>query len=651
MSLVPLKLHPGINTQPTETLNELGWSHSGNIRFFQGLPQTIGGFVAFCRVLAGAGTVQALRAWTALSQISWLGMGCSKQLNVFGGDAVSDITPLTFPAPIPLLLNTTAGSQIVTFNNTINPPTAGEWFQLQAPISVGGIVLSGSYGVVSTAPGQFTIAAATEATATVVNGGHTRLFTTTAGSAVVNVNLPDHSIFTGEPISIPNPVSVGGLTLSGNYLASAVDANNYTITASTPATSSASVNENGNQILLTFFNPAIGGFQADMSVSTWTLDNWGEFLIACPAGGPIFVWQPALGTSQPATNVTTAPQSNTAIFIATQQQQLFSCGSVNLANGIFDPMLIRWSDAGDYTNFIPATNNQAGSFRLSSGSRIVGGIPIAGGILIWTDRTLYYGQYLGFPLIWGFQPVGLNCGLIGSHAFGTLAQSVFWESQLQFYYSTGGQPQVIPCAVWDRVFKNIDRANAAGVTCESNSYFNEISWEVPQTDGTTVRAKLQIDSGEWDYTVLPSGNFLPRTAWIDQSVFGPPLAGDATGQIWQHEVGSDAGTQPLLWQLISGVVQIAEGDQLTFIQRIVPDFKFTADGSPGPGVVEMLVYVWKTPQDPPRIKGPFPITSRTRSVRCKGRGWGLQFEFRGRGLNGFARLGDIRYRGAPDGRQ
>jgi hypothetical protein len=223
-------------------------------------------------------------------------------------------------------------------------------------------------------------------------------------------------------------------------------------------------------------------------------------------------------------------------------------------------------------------------------------------------------------------------------------------SQQQFYQLVGGAPQVMPCTVWDAVFKNIDFTKTESIVCESNSYFNEISWEVPQKDGTVTRARVDISTGLWNYTILPAGAFLPRTAWIDQSVFGPPLAGDATGTIWQHEVGTDAGDQPLLWMIKSGQVMIAEGDQITFFREFLFDAKFTASGEPGPGVAELLLYVYHDALEPPVVKGPYPITSTTRSVPVRGRGRSVEYQFRGRDLGSFVRLGNFRMRTQIDGR-
>jgi hypothetical protein len=822
---VPIRLRPGIQSQPTPLLNEGGWSYSQNVRWKDGLPEKYGGYTQFSQVPTTSGQPLALRAWTSLADLSFLGIACYHGLEIFLAEVVSDITPLTISSLVPVSLSTVIGSAAVVVTDAIDTPSVGEWFQVHDAVSVGGIVLAGSYGIIAVGSGTYTITASTNATSTVTNGGESRLLTTVAGSKVVTVTLPNHGLFNGQVTTFGDATPIGGLVLQGNYLATYVGPNVYEVMASTAATSSVTEYEQqatfgaGNALQLSFFNPGGGtaltvalaspgvgnyspgdtitlaggtvipgdqavltvtatqavsatidtpgtggvpgpdvvtgttgvgtlfelnvtigadggissidsvavpgdytvnpttpafepvvdsaaltgavvnvvigaltaiitnagnytapppnpvgqqsssgtgtgatwtltfsssvGTQADIRATTASLANWGEFLMFCPQYGPVFLWMPATGVMTPSANIGTAPQSNGSIFVASQEEQLFCLGSVNAATGLFDPMLINWSDVADYTDFVPTVENQAGDFRLTVGSRIVGGLALASGNVIWTDLAVYWSQYLGTPLVWGFQPIALNFGLVGPHAFGTLGVNIFWMTQRQFIaMPIGGAPTVIPCAVWDLVFKNLDLANLTNVVCETNSFYDEVSWEVPQADGTTTRATLQIDSGLWSYTVLPDdGDDVPRVAWIDQSVFGAPLAADASGIIWQHETGNNAGTQPLAWSLTSGIIMIAEGDQITFFREVRPDFKFSETG-PGPGVVQCKIYVYQDPLDSPTVKGPFYITDATRSIPgARGRGRGIQFEFSGNSLNEWVRGGLIRYRGNVDGRR
>jgi len=651
MALIPIRLKPGVDTQATPLLNSGGWSAGGNIRFFQGLAEKDAGFVRFTKALANAGVPRALQAWRSLAGQFFLAIAGDKRLNVFASDVVYDITPSTVLGLPPISISTTAGSTSVVINDAIDPaPAVGENVIIREPVSVANVVLLGPYLVTAVGASQFTINAQVQANTT-ITGGNVRQITTAIGQKIVMINLPNHGLYTGETTSFQEPTPVGGINLVGNYTVSVVDVNNYTVTATTSATFSSTVIENGGSIRIIFSNPPTGGFQRNFRSFVSTLANWGEFLFWNPRGGPVYEWQPALGlVNNPATVITGAPQANNSIFVATQQFQLFCLGTIDAATGLFDPLLVRWSDVLDFNDFVPTASNQAGSFRVPTGSALVGGLSLAGGNLIWTDLALYTVQYLGFPLVWGFQPIGVNCGLIGPKAFGSLGETVFWMSRQQFYQLAGGAPQALPCTVWDLVFKNLDPTQTDFIIFESNAFKNEVSWEVPQLDGTVTRARVDITTGLWNYTILPSRGFLPRTAWIDQSVFGAPLAGDASGTIWQHETGFNAGDEPLEWMLSTGQIMISEGDDITYVREFLPDFKTMPNGTPGPGVVQLTIFLYNDAQEPPSIKGPFLITSTTRSVPVMGRGRSIEWEYRGTDLGSWIRIGDSRIRTQPDGR-
>ncbi len=614
MPPVPITLQPGVDAQSTPAQGATGWNESRNIRFFEGLAQKSGGFQHFTDEVAGGGRPVELRAWAALSGVRNLAIAGENRISLFASDVVTDITPVTENTLAPIWLSTVAGSPIITINDPLNAPAMGGWVRIRAPISSAGVIINGPYEVMSIVdPTHFTITATVNATATLTDAGAPRVFTTALDSRVVAVTLADHGLFSGEVDRITDPVVVGGIALEGNYVASVIDPNNYTILAATAATSTDTVGENGGNIAYSFFSPTANPAQNPLEVESVDLDNWGEFLVVIPQGGAVFVWKPTDGPNSPAQNVPTAPQANTSGFVSAQQQILVMCGSVNFATGLFDPLLVRWSDAGDYTQFTPLPSNQAGSFRLQLGSVIVAGLAVAGRGLVWTDLGLYVMQYESVPLVWGFQPIGVNCGLIGPKAMGTLGETVVWMSQNQFYV-LGGSPQVIPCSVWDLVFPNIDPANKRQSVCVTNAFFGEIAWYVPQLDGTTTKARLNISAGTWDYTIIQPEENTDRSAGIDQNVFGPPIGASPEGIVYREETGTDADTLPLPWRLVTGIAMIAQGDQVAFFRQIVPDIKFSNDQFAGPGTVKMLVYVYRDPQAAPRVKGPYLINARTRSI-------------------------------------
>ena len=75
-----------------------------------------------------------------------------------------------------------------------------------------------------------------------------------------------------------------------------------------------------------------------------------------------------------------------------------------------------FSDREDATDYTPVATNEAGSLRISDGSRIVGAVKSSGQILVWTDTSLHGVQFVGTPFTFGLRQLGANCGLIAQHA-------------------------------------------------------------------------------------------------------------------------------------------------------------------------------------------------------------------------------------------
>jgi hypothetical protein len=370
-----------------------------------------------------------------------------------------------------------------------------------------------------------------------------------------------------------------------------------------------------------------------------TLDNWGEFLLSCFEGGPIYVWQPAIGG--PSTPITMVTDAN-LIFVSTQVQQVIAGGSTNQATEVFDSMLTSWCNTGDYTDWTAAADNQAGSFRLPIGSALRAGLAMFGQNLLWSDIALYSMSYIQPPLVWGFQPLGVNCGADGPHAIGVLAGQIAWKGPNQFFTLGPAGPVAIECPVWDQVFPNQDTTQSINTVCQTDSYYGEIGWMVLQLSGEYVFARVNLATGAWTCDV-----YHPHTAWLDQNVFGPPFGGHSTGLVDQHDRGYDASGPAAPWSATTGIIMIAEGDQAMFVKDLIPDFA-TQGTSP---TVSLSVSFYDYPNSPPRVHGPFTLTPTTPIVHPRGRGRGVQFTFSGSDLGTFVRLGNIRYRANQDGKR
>jgi hypothetical protein len=341
------------------------------------------------------------------------------------------------------------------------------------------------------------------------------------------------------------------------------------------------------------------------------------------------------------------------------EQQIMAWGSST--DGVIDPLLLRWCDVGDYTDWAASATNQAGSYRLPTGSKIMGGLQASQQALIWTDIDLWAVQYVGFPLVYGFNKIASGCGLIGRHAAATMGSATYWMSQKQFfaygagsaYGSSFGFSGVTPlqCPVWDVIFQNIDPSGYGLVRCATNAQFNEVTWFYPSAQGAgEVDSYVRVSNPgtqqqAWDYGLLA------RSAWIDQSVLGSPIGASPSGFIYQHEMTNDAAGTALVASFTSGYWDIAEGESTYYVDLIIPDFKWGFYGAAQTASVQISFLVVDYPGDTPKVYGPYTVTSTTEFVPVRFRGRQMAIEVSSSDLGSFWRIGRIRYRFAPDGRQ
>lgn len=671
MPLNDLVLRAGVDTQKTQTLNEGGWSTSQFIRFKDGMVQKIGGWKSM-DVGPLYGSTRELHAFSDLDGNTYLAGGSEQELWLESAYGSQNITPFRAVTNDPPQFYTTAGSMTVE----VQDPAAagiglasGEWVNIVTPVYVGGLTIQGLYPVsnVSSGGAAWHIEVASAATSNVFGGGVVAEFSTTAGSASVLVTAPAHGLWTGDNYSPAIPVTVGGITISGTYIITYVSLDAFTIEAD-PAVSTASAFMNGGDVRLGYLlgnglnsaleNGSYGagpygygpyGIGANMfyrqSVSLWALDNWGEQLIANRWGGGIYVWVPKPAEGNIATVINNAPTTANGIFVSMPARILVALGAETA--GIYDPLLIRWSDVEDYNTWTATPTNQAGSFRLSTGNYIVAGVQGSTNAYIWTDLGLWEMKYISTPFIYGFNQIAANCGLAGPHAFAQVSDDLFWMSQRQFFAFNGATVSELTCTVWDEVFQNLNEVQLSKVTAGSNSYFGEVWWFYPSKDSEECDSyvKYNVTMNTWDYGKID------RTAWIDQSVLGAPIAASSVSEIYQHEVGEDDSGLPINAFIESGYLDIASGDQFTYVDQIIPDIKFGIPTSPRNGTVYVTVKMIDFPSDEPRLYGPFPMNKLTPFVTLRARGRQMALRFESDDLGSFWRLGRIRYNGVADGRR
>ena len=584
--------------------------------------------------------------------------------------------------------NATTGAQTVpgTVDSGGSNITAYDAVFIPAHISVGGLILFGVYPCIAASSTTYQIAATDTlgdpalATANVSNAGDVAVFDSTSGVSIITVTLADHGYAVGDTYPVLIATAVGSATLEGNYTVLTVPTvDTFTIQAPQDPETTETESINGGDARYVYYisygplppgggystgGYSVGGYSTGTTPSAavgfpitaddWSLDNWGEILIASPdgaptqtvdadPGGPIFQWGPATGV-QNAQIIPQAPITNHSVFLAMPQRQIVALAST--FTGVQDHLLIRWCDLNNFNSWIATPVNQAGSYRLTKGSRIIGGAQGPQQGLLWTDLALWAMQYVNRPDVYNCNELATGCGLIAKKAFGFLNNVTFWMGPSQFYiYSDGVRD--LPCTVWDFVFQQLATANVDKIRCAPNSQFNEISWFFPTTAGggeIDAYVKYSAGTSSWDY------GYLSRTAWINQSVLGPPIGGAPTGLVFQHETSPNADGQPLAASFQTGYFTLQDGDLLSFIDQVWPDFKWGYYNGAQNASLLMTFYVADYPSQTPRVHGPYTLTQATQYITPRLRGRLVSIKFESNDVDTFWRIGAPRYRITPAGK-
>jgi hypothetical protein len=669
MALVPLALKPGVNTLVTQDLNRDSWSVCNNIRWKDGLLQKLGGWKRISETLF-IGTCRGMHAWASLDGTPYLIIGTEQRVQLYDSGAIQDITPLQSTADTVVNFSTTAGSPSVTVGDAAHGAFTGEWIYLQTQISVGGLILHGYYRINQIIDAdRYVISAASNAASTIANAGAVPVFATTIGAQNINVTLQNHGFAVGAEFDVEISVAVGGITVSGTYLVQSVtDANTFVITQTIPATATATAAENsGNARILYLLQPGLvdatyagiygaglygrrlygvgGGGRFLTPAREWFFDSWGEAAIGNPTDGGLYIWNPPYVPNNRMTRITQAPSRITVSFVSMPQQVAVTLGSETV--GIFDPNLVRWCDVADYTDWTASAINQAGSFRISTGSRIVGGLQGPQFALIWTDLDLWSMRYIGAPFIFGFTKIASGCGMISARAGWSTASGIYWMGPNGFFMSDGNGVRPMLCKVWDTVFANINKTQVSKIHAAANSDFTELSWRYVSKNASEIDSYVKVSLKEID----PEGHYIwdygstKETAWEDRSVFGPPVGADTRGYLLQHETSNDADGEPMDSFAESGFWDIVNGQEIQFMDEVIPNAKLE-----GGAVLQFTFRTKKVPNGPVKSFGPYRMFGKSQYIRPRLRGREVAMRIGSSDMGSFWRIGLIRYRVAPDGR-
>jgi hypothetical protein len=685
-----IKLIPGVDQNETQALNQAAISQCNFIRFIydkagQGLVQKLGGWTAYYSAPMSSIT-RALWAWEDTNSVSYLALGNEASLNTLSNGSLRDLTPRTATTTPAIAFSTTAGSSIVQITDPGFATSSYDSVFIETPISVGGLVLFGLYPVTEISNTTYSIQALTAlglpapATST-ASGGVAPQFATTSGSAVVTVTLPSHGYAAGDTFPVLVSTPLNGVTLFGNYTVQSVSSTSvFTIQAATLASATGSIYEAVSFLYYVGLGPVpagtgfgVGGFGTGgfgsgtaivpttgtpITAVDWTLDNFGQILLACPVTGPIYQWDPTSGNVI-ATVLPFGPPVNDGMFVAMPQRQVIAWGSS--FNGVQDPLLLRWCDVENFNDWIAKTTNQAGSYRIPKGSRIVGCIQGPQQALVWTDLSIWAMQYVGQPFIYQFNEIATGCGLIGRKAAGSYNGVVYWMGQTQFYQLSGGGVEPIACPIWDVIFQDLDKTNLNKIRVAVNSRFAEVAWYYPTTtSGGEVAKYVKYNAvlRTWDY------GSLGRSAWINESVLGAPIGASPSDRyIYQHETSPDAasGAQAVAMNSYfqTGYFAINEGDLKSFIDQMWPDAKWGYyNGSSNPvtttpnpsATLNLTFYVADYPGDTPSVYGPYQVTRNTTFISPRFRGRLVSIAVGSSDIGTWWRIGNMRYRVMPDGK-
>jgi hypothetical protein len=595
MPLQPLQFRPGVNKEVTTLAGKGGWFDCDKVRFRAGYPEKIGGWSALS-YNTFLGVARSLWNWVTLKGFNILGVGTNLKFYLEDGGAFYDITPIratTAAGDVTFSAVTVAPfSSTITITDTAHGGITGDF------VTFSGVDALGLGGNIT----QAILQQEYQITVLTVN-------TYTIQARVVS------------PIGIPGTAVLSNASDSGNGGASVVGG--YQVNTGSEIYTVGTGWSTGTWGRSTWGS----GFSVEVGLRLWSQSNYGEQLLFSPRGGALFVWQPgpsatpAYGTRGTLISGVDVPAKINQILIsdATRITICFGCNDYGSYDSTpLDPMLIRWSAQEDYQDWTPTATNQAGSYRLSHGSEIVGSLQTRQEILVWTDSSLYSMQYLGPPFVWGFNLLADNLSIMGPNAITTAVGRTFWMGVDKFY-SYSGRVEPLPCAVWKYVFNDINIFQSYQFFAGGNEQFNEIWWFYCSSDSLVIDRYViynYVDQA-WYYGTLG------RTAWLDSPLRQFPQAATINNIIVFHEAAVDNGEtnppSPIASYIQSSDFDIANGDKYGFVWRMIPDITFNGSATQSSTFpqVKFKMRPRKNPGAPYKVSNAPTITSTQNYVTEK----------------------------------
>jgi len=531
-----LQLKSGLNREGTRYSTEGNWYSCDKIRFRSGQPEKIGGwqqvtnsqFLGICR---------SLWAWSSLGGAKYIGLGTNLKyyIALAGGGLYNDVTPIRDTVTLTNPFSTTNGSPTVAVSDVAHGGATGDFVTFSGATAVGGLTLNGEYQITVTTVDAYTITASSNASSTAGPGGGTV-------TAAYQINVGDE-IQTG--ISGWGAGSWGG----GGWGV---------------------------------------GSTSTTAIRVWNHDNFGEDLIFGPKDGPLYYWDQTSGLTtrgvalSSLSGASDVPTVQHLVLVSDTSRFVLAFGCNDYGSATQDTMLIRWSDQESAVNWTPAATNQAGSLRLSHGSRIEAAAQVRQEFLVWSDTALYSLQYLGPPVVWGSQLLSDNTSIVSDRAWATASGVTYWMGNGKFY-RYDGRVETLVCDLRQYVFSDFNTNQTEQVFGATNEQFNEIWWFYCSASSTVVDRYVIYNYVEkvWYYGMMG------RTAWIDTSVASDvPMAVDYNRRLLNHETGVDDNatttTLPIEAYITSSEFDIDDGHNFGFVWRVIPDVNFTGSTAASP---------------------------------------------------------------------
>lgn len=579
--LVKLNFKPGINRESTEYAEEGSWYNGDKVRFRQGRPENLRGYVK--RVTTPFdGTARDIITWSDNDAYKFASFGTEKKLYEYNNDENIDITPIkevsvgTNVLAIVTIDGTNNGFYTVATETTIivsvssHGAETGDFVTFTSSTSIGGNQdLSGrtfNVSVINSNRFHFETTVAAESTQNRV------------GTATLKYLLP-----TGTNIAITN-LGYGADVYNAGVSVTGVRAWNQPASASNIITRS----------------------------TQWSLDTFGEDIIACRRGSRIFKWDTTIeSTPDRAVIISASPSVNNYILISPNDRHVVAFGSTEFGTGTFNPMLVRWSDQNNYNNFTPSVSSTSGENILTDGTEIVGAVRSRNAVNIWTDNSIWLMTFTGPPFVFSFQQAGTNCGLIGPHAAVDFDGISIWMGKDNFY-AFDGQVRNLDCTVRRYIFENFNRNAEDKVYAGINSEFKEIIWLYCSSESTEPDKYVIYNPLEktWSFGTTT------YTTYDDKDVFGNTITTDISSYLIDNEPPQifTANGQPQASFIESAAFDIEDGNEMMFMDRLIPDFTLNN------GNLKFSIIAQNFPVNDAVTKGPFTITPATKKVDLRARG-------------------------------